>query len=155
MKLAIIYNLALLTFISLLSCTEKNKQSRSSDDEFLKSIQIPTNEKGEILSSEMAQIKLVQTELDLGQLKEGEIVKRKIKFYNIGKANLLISNVKSSCGCTIPSWPKNFIQPGDSSNIDVEYNSKDKSGFQEKIITVEANTNPSNTNIIIKANIKN
>ena len=75
MKLAIIYNLALLTFISLLSCAEKNKQSRSSDDEFLKSIQIPTNEKGEILSSEMAQIKLVQTELDLGQLKEGEIVK--------------------------------------------------------------------------------
>ena len=97
MKLAIIYNLALLTFISLLSCTEKNKQSRSSDDEFLKSIQIPTNEKGEILSSEMAQIKLVKTEIDLGKIKEDEIIKRKIKFNKIGKAKLMIYNVKSSC----------------------------------------------------------
>jgi len=44
------------------------------------------------------------------------------EFTNTGKADLQLSNVSSSCGCTVPQWPKEPILPGQSSSIKVSYN---------------------------------
>lgn len=74
-------------------------------------------------------------------------------FTNTGKEPLLITNAKGSCGCTVPSWPKDPIMPGATGQIDVVFRpSKGQAGKpQEKTVTVTANTEPVNTVVRIKA----
>lgn len=74
-------------------------------------------------------------------------------FTNTGKEPLLITNAKGSCGCTVPSWPKDPIMPGATGKIDVVYRpNKGQAGKpQEKTVTVTANTEPKNTVVRIKA----
>lgn len=73
----------------------------------------------------------------------GEVVKgvddgiRVFEFTNTGDAPLIISNVKSSCGCTVPSKPAAPIMPGKSEKITVQYNMNP--GPISKTITVESN----------------
>jgi hypothetical protein len=74
-------------------------------------------------------------------------------FTNTGTEPLLITNAKGSCGCTVPSWPKDPIMPGATGKIDVVFRpSKGQAGKpQEKTVTVTANTEPVNTVVRIKA----
>lgn len=73
----------------------------------------------------------------------GEVVKgvddgvREFKFTNTGDAPLIIKNVKSSCGCTVPTKPEEPILPGKSDKIVVKYNMNP--GPISKTITVETN----------------
>lgn len=62
---------------------------------------------------------------------------RTFEFTNIGNEPLVITNVKSSCGCTVPSKPEKPVLPGESANIDVKYNMA--VGRIAKTITVESN----------------
>ncbi len=90
-----------------------------------------------------AQIQFENTDYNFGSVKEGEFVDYNFKFTNTGNAPLIISRAIASCGCTVPSPPKEPIQPGQSSAIHVQFNSSNKQNQQVKTITVEANTNPS------------
>jgi hypothetical protein len=62
---------------------------------------------------------------------------RAFEFTNTGDAPLIIKDVKSSCGCTVPSWPKEPIAPGKSGKIEVKYNMNP--GPIRKTITVQSN----------------
>jgi len=62
---------------------------------------------------------------------------RTFEFTNTGDAPLTIKDVKSSCGCTVPSWPKESIAPGKSGKIEVKYNMAP--GPIRKTITVQSN----------------
>lgn len=62
---------------------------------------------------------------------------RTFEFTNIGNEPLVITNVKSSCGCTVPSKPEKPVLPGESAKIDVKYNMA--VGRIAKTITVESN----------------
>ncbi len=95
-----------------------------------------------------------QPVFDFGVIDEGEIVKHSYKFKNTGNEPLVISNCKGSCGCTVPTWPKEPIPPGGSGEIAVEFNSKGKPGPQSKRVTVTANTTPTETFIEIKGEVK-
>ena len=79
---------------------------------------------------------------DFGQLIDGEKVSYSFKFTNSGDAPLIISSAKGSCGCTVPAWPKDPIEPGQSATIDVSFNSSGRNGKQNKTVTLQANTNP-------------
>ena len=79
---------------------------------------------------------------DFGKIITGQIVTYEFKFTNTGKSPLIISNAKASCGCTVPTWPKEPVKPGESGVIKVIFDSKGKTGLQDKQITVSANTNP-------------
>lgn len=133
--------------------SETKKEKLIKSDPLLDAIAIPTDSDGKILKEQLASMLPLESVIDFGTLKEGAIKKHELRFVNIGNVNLLIANVSSSCGCTIPSWPKNFIIPGDTSAIIIEYNSTDKFGPQLKYITITANTDPANTIIEIKANV--
>lgn len=98
-------------------------------------------------------IKFDESEFDFGNIKEGDKVSHKFKFTNTGSNPLVVSNAFGSCGCTVPSWPKEPIQPGKSAEILVEYDSKGRSGIQQKTVTVVANTDPQQTVINIKSNV--
>lgn len=99
-------------------------------------------------------IQYEQPVYDFGTIDEGEIVKYAYKFKNTGKEPLVISNAKGSCGCTVPTWPKEPIPPGGTGEIKVEFNSKGKPGPQSKRVTVTANTIPSETFIEIKGEVR-
>jgi hypothetical protein len=91
---------------------------------------------------------------DFGVADEGEVVKHTFKFTNVGKDPLLINNAKGSCGCTVPTWPKEAIPPGGTGEIKVEFNTKGKPGMQSKRVTVTANTNPTETFLEIKGEVR-
>ncbi len=82
----------------------------------------------------------------------GEVVKDgngicEFEYKNTGKAPLMLTNVRSSCGCTIPSWSKEPLMPGKSAKIKVKYNTKNV-GTINKSITVESNA--SNGTVVLK-----
>lgn len=79
---------------------------------------------------------------DFGKIQMGDKVTYKYNFTNAGKGPLIITDAVASCGCTIPTWPKAPIKPGDSGQIVVTFNSAGKKGLQDKQITITANTNP-------------
>jgi len=82
---------------------------------------------------------------DFGAVKQGVMVKQTFHFTNTGKDSLVISNVKVTCGCTVPEWPKEPIPPGGKGEIKVGFNTTDKVGRQLKILRVIANTQPAET----------
>ena len=89
---------------------------------------------------------------DFGKIKEGDVVSKVFKFTNTGEAPLIISNATSSCGCTVPSYPKDKpIAPGESGEIKVEYNSRGKKNQDNKVVRITANTWPATNNLTIKA----
>lgn len=84
---------------------------------------------------------------EFGDITQGEKVEHTFSFTNTGKADLIITSAKGSCGCTVPQWPKKPIKPGEKGEINVVFNSEGKKGKQHKKITIVANTQPS-TNIV-------
>jgi len=82
-----------------------------------------------------------QRKFDLGTLHEGDVVERTYKFTNTGDAPLIISKIRASCGCTVPSgWKKEPIMPGEKSEFKVKFNTKHKINKQHKTITITCNT---------------
>ena len=90
---------------------------------------------------------------DFGKIIEGESVSYEFKFKNSGKTDLLISDVSTSCGCTVPVFTKEPVRPGASGTIKVTFASAGKRGLQSKTITIVANTQPNTTQLRIKAQV--
>ena len=98
----------------------------------------------------VAKIEFEEDFFDFGRIEEGEVVHHRYKFINAGRKPLLISNARSTCGCTIPKWPETPIAPGESGVIDVRFDSKNKENKINKPITIIANTFPSETKIYLR-----
>ena len=77
-----------------------------------------------------------------GKINQGDKVTYAFKFTNAGKSPLIVSDAVASCGCTRPEWPHVPIQPGGSESIKVTFDSANKKGLQDKMITITANTLP-------------
>ena len=90
-------------------------------------------------------------EFDFGTLTQGDAVTHMFEFTNSGDEPLIIDKRKGSCGCTVPKCPKEPIQPGEKGQIEVKFNSKGKKNQQTKKVTINANTDPAQTFLTIKA----
>lgn len=88
-----------------------------------------------------------------GEVAEGPQVTHEFKFTNNGKEPLVLSNVRASCGCTTPSWPKEPILPGKESTILVTYNTQGRPGPFTKSITITSNASEPNKIIYIKGEV--
>jgi hypothetical protein len=110
----------------------------------------PVREDGSIDSSFLPIITWQDTIFDFGMINEGDVVKKEFSFQNTGTAPLLIAQASSTCGCTIPEWPKKPIPPGQSGIILVKFDSKGKEGAQNKQVTIFANTFPNQSKIAVK-----
>lgn len=91
---------------------------------------------------------------DFGKIQEGTVAKHDFEFTNTGDAPLVITSAKGSCGCTVPSWPREPIAPGESGKIHVEFNSSDRTGNQTKQVTLTANTTPNKKILRINAQVQ-
>lgn len=90
---------------------------------------------------------------DFGTIEEGVKAEYTFKFKNTGEAPLVISKAVGSCGCTVPSWPKEPIPVGGEGEIFVSFNSKGRPGMQRKKVTITANTFPQTTELNIQAQV--
>ncbi len=89
-------------------------------------------------SSKMAEITFDKLVSDYGKLAYAADGTTKFVFKNTGKSPLILSNVQASCGCTVPEWPKEPVEPGASKVINVTYNTR-RVGMFDKTITVYSN----------------
>ncbi|MEO0776261.1 MAG: DUF1573 domain-containing protein [Bacteroidota bacterium] len=154
-----------LGILSLYACQNEADSPESSE----KSVQeIPTeggNDIADIIRNpisadrpldtvNVARMDFDEANYDFGSAREGDVVKHIFRFTNVGQAPLVINNAKSTCGCTVPEWPKAPIPAGETGEIEVNFNTKGKKGYQDKPITISANTNPPQTVIHLKGSIK-
>ena len=92
-----------------------------------------------------------KSEHDFGTIEQGAAQETIFTFTNDGNAPLIITNATSSCGCTIPEYPKNKpIAPGESGQLLVKFNGSGQNQVT-KTITVSANTEKGSELLRIKA----
>ncbi|SDW94962.1 DUF1573 domain-containing protein [Aequorivita viscosa] len=88
--------------------------------------------------AQQAKITFKTDTIDYGTVLKGSDGVRVFEFTNTGDAPLIITDVKSSCGCTIPKKPNGPIAPGESSSIEVKYDTN-RVGPIRRSITVSSN----------------
>ncbi len=91
--------------------------------------------------------------VDYGAIEKGSDGIYDFKFKNVGKSPLIIANVKGSCGCTVPSAPKEPIMPGASGVIKVKYDTN-RVGPISKTITITSNASEPKKVIRVKGLVK-
>ena len=77
--------------------------------------------------------------IDYGKVAKGSDGVRVFEFTNVGDKPIVVTDVKSSCGCTIPKKPKGPVAPGETGLIEVKYDTKNKVGPIRKTVTVYSN----------------
>lgn len=104
------------------------------------------------IDNAMAIINFETEVIDYGTIIQNENGEKVFTFKNIGDAPLIISKVKTSCGCTVPKYSKEPINPGDSGELTIKYDTKRLGNFT-KTITVISNAEGGNKILKIKGNV--
>lgn len=90
---------------------------------------------------------------DFGDIIQGDRVEHVFEFVNEGTEPLILSDVRTTCGCTVPEWPREPLAPGATASLKVVFNSTGKMGIQNKVITVMSNATNSPARVKIVTNI--
>lgn len=101
----------------------------------------------------VAKIEFKSETVDYGDIEKGSDGVRVFTFTNTGNAPLIISNVSSSCGCTIPKKPEDPILPGATGEIQVKYDTN-RVGPIRKAVTVTSNADTPTKVLKIKGEVK-
>jgi hypothetical protein len=96
---------------------------------------------------------LETTTIDYGKIDKGSERVRKFKFTNTGNEPLIIKSAKGSCGCTVPSYPKEPSMPGETGTIDVNYDTN-REGMFTKTVTITTNEATDTHTLTIKGEVK-
>lgn len=92
-------------------------------------------------------------EFDFGTIAQGETVYHIFNLKNVGKSDLILNDVKPTCGCTVPkNWPKQPIAPGESAKIEVQYDGSGN-GLVKKLITVSSNAKPAFSKLYLRGKV--
>jgi len=138
--------LLLVTLLTISATSCKNDASKKVDEEKAEKAEAKAEQK-----EKFPEMSFEEEVYDFGTITAGETVEHEFTFKNTGDAPLVISNAKASCGCTVPSWTKDPIQPGESGNMLVKFNSRGKKNQQNKMVRITANTEKGTETIRIKA----
>lgn len=131
-SIALTFVLALAT---LISCGKKNAVSKIKKENIAEA-----QKRDKDISRGAAVISFDKEVFNFGTVKEGEIVETSFIITNTGKSDLVITDAKATCGCTVPDWPKNPIAPGKTGTVKVKFNTSGKPNKQMKQITLYTNT---------------
>lgn len=100
-----------------------------------------------------AKIAFTEKSYNFGDITQGDKVEYTFAFENTGNEPLILSDVRTTCGCTAPEWPKEPIAPGAKAELRVVFNSAGKMGMQNKVITVMSNAANSPERVKIVTNV--
>ncbi|HLO58058.1 MAG TPA: DUF1573 domain-containing protein [Bacteroidales bacterium] len=124
--------LSLVTLFAALSCTQTSDKTSGSAE---------------------ASIQFEETEHDFGTIAYNGNGKYEFVFKNTGSVPLVLKNVRSSCGCTVPEWPKEPVKKGETAKIKVIYNTR-ISGTFSKSISVFSNAGEKPVILTIKGKVE-
>ncbi len=93
------------------------------------------------------------TKYDFGHAEAGEILVNTFYFKNTGKSDLIISDVSTSCGCTVSEYSDKPIRPGEEGSITLTFDTKGRHGHQTKRATVLTNAKPNRVILTITADL--
>jgi hypothetical protein len=102
--------------------------------------------------SSNATIDFVSKVVDYGTIEHNADGARKFVFTNNGTEPLLIKNAKGSCGCTVPTWPREAIAPGATAEIGVKY-ATNRVGKFTKTITLTTNASKKPVILTVKGEV--
>ncbi len=152
------YIAGILTAAIVISCNSKNAdesyqtlEGRPSLKPVLQEQVMETSTQEDIPTTT---IKFDETLYNFGEVTDGDVVSHTYTFTNNGDSDLIISDAKASCGCTVPTFTKEPVKPGEKGEIQVKFNSANRVGNQEKTITVTANTTPPMTQVKLRGVVK-
>lgn len=95
-----------------------------------------------------------KTSHDFGKINEADgRVSAVFTIKNEGMSPLILSNVRASCGCTTPKWPREPIEPGQTGSITVTYNPNGRPGRFQKSVTITSNATEPTKRVIIKGEV--
>lgn len=144
----------------MFSCKEDQKESAKDSiltelggENYADYLRTPVNADGSLDSTKMPRIKFDKDLHDFGTLNQTDKRNHTFTFTNPSNTNLYLMDVKTSCGCTVASYSNDKIGPGESGEINLNYDPKDRSGLQEKKIIVTSNAYPNTTELTIIAEI--
>ena len=98
-------------------------------------------------TTKVASIHFDKQKVDFGTIKEDAVFETSFEFTNTGNADLIIIDAEATCGCTLPTVPKEPIKPGKKAKINVKYTALNKVGPQKPIITIITNGSPSSVKL--------
>ncbi len=108
---------------------------------------------GFVTQAQTAKITFEETTIDYGEIEKGADGVRVFKLTNTGDAPLVIEDIKSTCGCTIPKKPAGPIMPGASDSIEVIYDTN-RVGPIRRAISVYSNADEPIVTLNIRGNVK-
>ena len=110
----------------------------------------PGNSGGVVSKDAIPVIQFDTTENNFGTISEGEQIIIWFDYTNTGEAPLIINNIVAGCGCTVPRWKGEPLNPGGKESIRVVFNSDGKSGVQNIPVKVYSNASDDVTILHIK-----
>ncbi len=150
MKISVLFIFASLGLLISACGNDTSKEGAISTDV----INIPATASGKPTEPGSGPVMVFNEEKhDFGKVTQGEKVSHSFMFRNSGGSDLVISGAQGSCGCTVPSYPKTPIKPGEGAKIDIVFDSEGKSGLQQKTVTVVTNCNPNTKVLTVSATI--
>jgi hypothetical protein len=125
--------LCVASFVGFMACKEKASSK-------IDTSKVEVAADRDVAAKNLPVMTFEKQEHDFGTIEQGTPQETSFKFTNTGNAPLIITNATSSCGCTIPEYPKNTpIPPGESGEMIVKFNGSGQNQVT-KSITVTANT---------------
>jgi len=129
----VILGLSALCIVAFTSCKEDAASK-------IKSENVAVAAERDANAGDFPAIAFDKTEHDFGTIENGTPVETVFKYTNSGNSMLVVSNIKSTCGCTVPSnWTKE-VAPGDTGEFAVKFNGKGNGNKVSKSITMTTNT---------------
>jgi hypothetical protein len=139
--------LSVFCFVVAVSCKE-NATAK------IKSENIAKASERDAVSVDLPEITFDKTEHDFGEIINGTPVETTFTYTNTGKAPLVVTKIKSTCGCTVPQgWSKEPLAPGESSSFTVKFNGRGANKIT-KTVNMTTNTEKGNEQLKITAFIK-
>jgi len=154
-----IMNKSILTFLSLsilvfaLSCKGNSNSGKEKKSKFHDIIHNPSTADETKKDNDVPVLTVPETQFIFGKVKQGETVSHKFEIANTGRSNLVILDSKSSCGCTVSEFPTEPLPPQAKSYVKVTFDTKGKSGMQEKKVSIFSNTIPNETIFVVKGEV--
>lgn len=142
----IMLGVSALCMVAMMSCKDDATAK-------IKSENVTTAAERDANSGNFAAVSFEETEHDFGTIKDGTPVETVFRYTNTGTSPLVVSNIQSTCGCTVPSdWTKQ-VAPGETGEFKVKFNGKGN-GAVNKSITMTTNTEKGSETVKIKAMVQ-
>ncbi len=144
----VILGLSTLCLIAFTSCKEESAAKKIEESN------LAAAAKRDAVSSKFPKLEFDKREHDFGEIEAKTQVETVFNYKNTGEAPLVITDIKSSCGCTIPKdWSREPLAAGESGKFTVKFNGSGQNKIT-KTITVTANTEKGSETVKITAFVK-